>query len=170
MCIVIDSDTFSAISNEGHAQHSEFKPLLEWIQHGNGKVVYGGTEYSDKLKRHQKFMFWLGQMEKIHKTVVISRGLVDKTSEYLSETVHGSNYNDHYIVAILIVSGCRLVSSFDSRLSKLIKVCYSQPTVRSIRKYCPCSRKLYRPRIYRNKQSGSDLLSDRYVVKLEHTA
>ena len=134
-----------------------------------GKVVYGGTEYGKKLAVHKNFMGWIAEMEKKYKTAVICRELVDQTRDYLCANIHGSGYDDHYIVAILMVSGCRLVSSLDEGLSKLMKECYSQPAVSSIKENCSCSKKLHLPRVYKNKKHAASLLSKKYIVKLEHT-
>jgi hypothetical protein len=51
MCIIIDTNRFSSIFEEENSDHDEFKPILDWIIFGKGKIVYGGTKYKQELTR-----------------------------------------------------------------------------------------------------------------------
>ncbi len=44
MCIVIDTNAFHAVFNPISQKHGDFRPVLEWIVHGRGKIVYGGDQ------------------------------------------------------------------------------------------------------------------------------
>ena len=163
MCIVIDADVFSSIANEEASTHSEFRPLFEWISFGKGKVVYGGSKYGEEIACNSKFREWLFQLEKKNKTVCIDKGSVDITRGYLQGNVSGSNYNDHHIVAIIIVSGCKLVCSLDKGLHDLIDICYQQRLRKLVKRNCPCGGNLNTPKIYQNN-SHRTLLCDRNIA------
>jgi hypothetical protein len=49
MCIIIDADTLGLVFNPETKEHKKFKPVLEWINNGKGKIVYGGTKYEKEL-------------------------------------------------------------------------------------------------------------------------
>lgn len=164
MCIVIDSDVFSSIAGENTKNHLEFKPLVEWISLGKGKVVYGGTKYGEEIGKNTKFRLWLYELEKKHKTVPVSKELIDLTWLYLTKNIRGHAYNDHHIVAIVIVSGCKLVCSLDKGLHSLLDVCYQQKFKSTIKKNCTCAANFSRPKIYKNKNHAKNLLCDRYIA------
>ncbi|GAG47255.1 unnamed protein product, partial [marine sediment metagenome] len=125
MCIVIDSNVFSPLVNPQASDHKEFQPVLEWIASGKGKVVYGGTTYAKEVSKHRGFRGFLVQMEHKGKTVNANCADVDSVAGALSQAIRGSGFNDHHIVSIVLVSGCKLVCSNDTRLHTLISICYS---------------------------------------------
>jgi hypothetical protein len=165
MCIVIDANLFSAVAHIGTRAHSEFKPLFEWVSFGRGKFVHGGTKYEREIKKNSKFRNWVYQLEKKGKTVPVEKEPVDFTADYLEQRLSGRHYNDHHIVAIVIVSGCKLICSLDQGLSNLINDCYQPQVQKMIRRNCPCTQNPSRPRIYKNPQKHGDLLSDKYIAK-----
>lgn len=164
MCVVIDANAFSSIANEEASTHSEFKPLIDWISLGKGKVVYGGTQYGKEIAKNRRFREWLYQLEKKRKTVVINEESVDYTMSFLTNNVGEFKYNDYHVMAIVIVSGCKLVCSLDKGLHKLINVCYQLEVKKLVTKNCPCMENPSRPRIYQNKGHIA-LLCDQNIAK-----
>jgi hypothetical protein len=164
MCIVIDADVFSSIVNREAGAHSEFEPLIKWISLGKGKVVYGGSEYKKQIKKHRGFRDWLHQLEKSGKTVPIDGNDVDSTEKYLKDNFVRSDYDDHHILAITIVSGCKLVCSSDAGCHSLVDSCYQQEMKKLISRNCPCVENPTRPKIYKNK-GHKGLLCDSNIAK-----
>jgi len=164
MCIVIDADVFSSIVNREASAHSEFEPLIKWISFGKGKVVYGGSEYKKQIKKHSGFRDWLDQLEKLGKTVRINEKDVDSTEEYLKDNFVRSEYDDHHIVAIVIVSGCKLICSSDAGCHSLIDTCYKQEMRKLIKRNCLCGENPSPPKIYKNKEHKT-LLRDSNIAK-----
>ena len=163
MCIVIDANIFSSIAYEGASAHSELKPLLKWISFGRGKVVYGGTKYGEEIAKHSKFGQWLKELEKKRKVVHIDDTRIDSTMDYLMNNVSGPDYDDHHILAIVFVSGCKLVCSSDKGLHSLVHVCYEPRLKTLIKRDCPCAGNPSRPKIYQNSDH-KDLLCDENVA------
>ena len=122
MCVVIDADTFSEISDESN---KDFKPLRNWISQEGHTVIHGGSEYKEHLKNHGKFRGYLKDLWRAGSTQKLNDEEIDNTEVFLQTNFVKAKYNDHHIVAILLVSGCKVVSSHDQGLHELIKDCWS---------------------------------------------
>lgn len=56
MCIIVDTNTFGPVFDSNNEKHAEFKPVLDWVLHGKGKFVIGGSKYMAELKKAKKFL------------------------------------------------------------------------------------------------------------------
>lgn len=160
MCVVIDADTFSEISD---GNNEDFEPLRNWISQDGHTVIYGGSKYAEELSNHGKFRAYLRELEHAGSTRKLSDQEVDDTREFLKRNFVLAQYNDHHIAAILFVSGCRVVSSHDKGCHQLIQDCCSHSGRSVIMKQLP-NLSVNRPKIYQNK-SHESFLSDSSVSK-----
>lgn len=158
MCVVIDADTFTEISDDND---EEFKPLRKWIEQKEHTVIHGGSEYAKQMGKHGKFVRYLAGLDRAgnppHR---LDTEIVDSTQEFLERSFILATYNDHHIAAILFVSGCRVVSSHDKGLHRLIKECCSNDG-KNILKNMP-NLMVNSPRIYQDK-SHEAILKERSV-------
>ncbi|MDY0306944.1 MAG: hypothetical protein RBR18_10960 [Desulfovibrionaceae bacterium] len=113
MCIVIDSNTISAVFKKDNAEHSEFLPVFEWITSGEGKMVLGGKKYRSELARLKSILKFITELTKINKTVSIDDAKVDNEFARINNKYKNKRFNDVHIVAIVCASGCRLVCTKD---------------------------------------------------------
>jgi len=151
MCIIIDANTFSSVFSEKASDHSEFKPVKDWIIRGKGKLVYGGTKYGDELKAARGYLRLFVEFDKIGKTVKVCAASVDQVQQRLEQLVNDDGFDDAHLVAIAIVSGCKLICSKDRSSYPFLKRHDIYPS------------HIHRPRIYsgiRNK----DLLCDKHIA------
>ena len=149
MCIVIDIQCLSKVFNYSDNDHKEFEPVLNWIKTGKGKIVYGGTKYLDELAKTGKYLKILTLMKNYNKTITIENSLVDKRQEEI-EAVVSPKCDDPHIIAIVDVSGCKLLCSDDSRSFEFVK----DKSLYEINKP---------PGIYSSKKNKS-LLTDKYIA------
>lgn len=112
MCIVIDTNTLASVFKEDSELHDEFIPVKEWILNGKGKIVFGGSDYQAELK---KYLSIFKELKVGNKAVYISSDLVDKKKEEIKKLIVNKNFDDPHIVALLMVSGCKLICSNDKR-------------------------------------------------------
>ena len=56
MAIIIDTNCIANVFSPKTANHSEFKPVLEWILLGKGLMIYGGSKYREELKKTAKYL------------------------------------------------------------------------------------------------------------------
>lgn len=164
MCIIIDAELFTATTNVRSKEYTDLKPVIDWIVYGKGKAVYGGLKYAREVKKHGKFRGFLTELEHISKTVHANDQDVDFTHCYLERKFKSSNYNDHHIVAIQVVSGCKLVCTVDQGLHSLIKACYLSKEIKKIKRDCLNPGSLERPKIYQNKRTHKKLLNDANIA------
>jgi len=153
MCVVIDADTFSEISD---GSNEDFEPLRNWISQDGHTVIYGGSQYARELSNQGKFRTYLRELEHAGSTHKLGDQEVDDTREFLKRKFVLARYNDHHIAAILFVSGCRVVSSHDQGFHQLIQSCCSHNGRSLIMRQLPNLR-VDRPKIYQDKSHKSFL-------------
>ncbi|OOE32009.1 hypothetical protein [Salinivibrio kushneri] len=116
MCIVIDMNVVKTVFNEEEKDHQYYKPVKDWILRGKGKMVVGGKTYHEELKRMYKFRKLYLALRKAGKVVVGGCDeKIDKLEMELKETLNHRDFDDPHIVALLIVSGCKVICSEDAR-------------------------------------------------------
>jgi hypothetical protein len=155
MCIVIDMNTLAPVFNQGSKKHKEFKPVRQWVVEGNGHLVYGGTGYKDELKKVPRYSRLFRLLKDAGRAFEVNEILVDSEHARLIKKTRGTNCDDQHIIAIFIVSGCRLFCSEDSRADKHIKNKNLYPKKHPV------------PMIYRNHKHAP-LLNPKNIVKLSN--
>jgi hypothetical protein len=153
MCIIIDSCCFSSVFNSSNSDHNEFRPVLQWIVVGKGKLVYGGSKYREELRRASRYLFFFGQLTRAGKAVKIPSNIVDEIEVGVKAQECNPNFNDQHIVAIVIASKCRLICTKEEA---------SVPFFKDSRFY---PRGFRRPRIYKSS-SNTSLLRDDNIVEI----
>lgn len=113
MCIIIDTNTLSHVFNKNDERHSEFKPVLDWIINGQGKVVYGGTKYLAEIG--PRLIPFLAALRAANKAVKVDDAVVDSETAKVSSVIQHDDFGDQHIVALLLKSGCKLICSLDAR-------------------------------------------------------
>lgn len=115
MCIVIDVNTFHAVFNSESDNHETYRPVAQWIVEGKGKIVCGGESYFRELSKLSKYLRFFNQLKKAGKVVFADSERVDAKEAELKLLCQDDDFDDPHIVALLIVSGCRLICSEDAR-------------------------------------------------------
>jgi hypothetical protein len=155
MCIVIDASAFATVFNPANNKHPSFKPVRDWILDGDGKAVYGGTKYKRELARASSYRRLFLELVKSGKAVEIDGQQIDRVEHKVVQRTQHKNFNDAHIIAIFIVSHCRLFCSADGRADRFVKDASIYP------------KKHKRPKIYRGLVH-SHLLCDTNIVVLQH--
>lgn len=147
MCIVIDTNVLASVFSKKSANHSEFEPIYNWIYEGRGSIVYGGTKYLAELQKYRRLFT---ELRIIGKAKFVSSELVDEMESEITSDIQGEDFDDQHIVALLVISKCRLICSLDERAYPYFKH----------RKYFT---KRTQPKIYRRK-SNANLLCDANIA------
>jgi hypothetical protein len=121
MCLVIDMNTLPSVFNKTLEHHLYYKPVMDWVIHGKGKVVCGGSQYWVELGKLAKFIKLFNQLNRAGKIVKVDNELVDEKMRELKELCDDSDFDDPHIAALLIVSGCKVLCSEDKRSYPYIK-------------------------------------------------
>jgi len=121
MCIVIDLNTLSSVFDQTSQDHQDFAPVSHWVQNGKGFLVFGGTKYKIELQRARRYLGLILQLKKAQRAVEIDQEAVDTREKAIISKTVGTDCDDQHIIAILCVSGCKLVCSKDKRSYRFIK-------------------------------------------------
>ncbi len=121
MCIVIDTNAMASVFVTSSKEHNQFKPVHDWILHKNGTIVYGGTTYFNELVKTKKFVPIFRRLKDKGKVIELHDcEKVDAIEECLKAKVNDKKFNDPHIVAIIIVSKCKIVCTKDGRSFKFV--------------------------------------------------
>lgn len=152
MCIVIDANVFSSIFDGDAADHDEFRPVFNWIENGKGKIVYGGTKYKIELRAATKYLKLFAQLAIAGKTRELDSKAIDRKQEELERKINHRDFDDAHIIAIIIVSHCKLICSKDTRAYPFFQDKNLYP------------KNFFRPKIY-SRSSHAHLLCDQNIAK-----
>lgn len=153
MCLIIDTNTFASVFNEGCQDHEEFSPVKTWIMEGKGKAIFGGSTYRKELKEALSYLKLFNTLKDIGKACEVPQEDVDEVEIQLKQLESHRDFDDAHIVAIAIVSKINLICSKDSR---------SHPFLKD-RRFYPKGMK--RPKIYTGKKNAS-LLTDKNAATI----
>jgi len=118
MCVVIDINALHLVFTNKPTEYSSIK---EWITVGKGRLVFGGTTYNNELKKANKYLIFFNQLKIARRTVEADINKVDNLEKKLKEIKSERNFDDPHIIAILIVSNCKLLCTKDKKSLKYIK-------------------------------------------------
>ncbi len=153
MCLILDANCLAATFNPEDSRHADFLPVCNWIVKGKGKIVYGGSQIQKEYKACQKYLHMLMNLEKRNKIVLLCDAAVDREQKVLKDKKSHRDFDDSHLLAMVIVSGVRIVCTAESRAIPFLK-----------------DRNLYpahikKPKIY-SKAKNVTLLIDSNIAKI----
>lgn len=154
MCLVIDTNTLSYVFNPANSNHEEFKPVLDWIKKGKGKIIFGGNNYLKELERAPRCLRIIRRFQEKRKALNVNKdNVVDWWEEKLKLKVNNQKFNDPHIMALIIVSKCKVLCTKDERSHKYLFDLSLYPS------------DVKPPKIYSQK-ANINLLVDEHIVKI----
>ena len=132
MCIVVDPPSFIPMFKATDPCHADFKPILEWVTGGPAKFVFGGSQYQAELFAVRSVLPLLLEMEKRGKIVRASSAEVDAEVLVVRDLEPSADFDDPHLVAIVRLTGCRLVCLRDARAHRFVRSSslYARPNAR----------------------------------------
>lgn len=118
MCIIIDACVLPLVFKN---EDPNFIPVYNWIFKGKGKMVFGGSKYSEELDRLSRYLNIIQELSRINKVVVVDKEAIDLCVKRLKKIEPKPDFDDPHIVAIVEESGCRVVCTTDGRSDKYLK-------------------------------------------------
>jgi len=153
--IVLDINIIPSVLNKESSDNADFCYVLQWVlKYKNACFVYGGTKYKRELKKMKKCYKILNELRKAGKVVEINDRLIDINANQLKKICTDVAFNDEHIVAIINISGCKLVCTKDASSMMYLK-----------RKDFYSNRKV--PRIY-SSAKNKNLLRANNLVELKN--
>ncbi len=152
MCLVIDTCCIASLLNPHDRNHDQFTPVLAWIASGKGRMIYGGTKYARELRTLARYTPAIAEFTRSGRVVKLEDAQVDAVARRVRQLVNDRRMDDEHLIAIMIVSGCRVICTNDNRAIRYLKM-------RNL--YAHHKRK--RPRIYRSLRNAH-LCSDANLI------
>ena len=121
MCLILDTNAFHCFFDPKNQDHNEFKPAMEWVYYGKGKLVYGGSKYKEELKKAAKYIKHFASLKRAGKIVLLSDKLVDEAEKKIKELEQSKDFDDPHLLAIVSTSNCKIVCTSEKRAIPFIK-------------------------------------------------
>jgi hypothetical protein len=118
-------------------------------------MIYGGTKYLTELRRVVRILGLLTELKKSNRVCEIPARHVDPVEQEIIDRVDSNAYNDEHLVAIVIVTGCRVVCTRDDGAIELLK-----------RQDLYEGREAKPPKIYQRKRDHEHLCCEDNVVAI----
>lgn len=84
-------------------------------------MVYGGAKYARELRRLSRYMRLMGELSRKGRLVEVCGARVDAVAREVRDEVCDAGFNDEHLVAIVVVSGCRVVCTNDKGAIPFLK-------------------------------------------------
>lgn len=171
MCIIIDTNCLSDVFCTDSKSHKKFKPVLEWIIKGIGKMVIGGTKYKEELKKNRKISKFVQLLNtKAQKVIIIDDKKVDKWQKKIEKKITHPDFDDPHLPAMVIVGKCQLICTGDTRSVKHVTRADIYPKGTVVPKYYTSGRNknllcqnyindVYKPYTKCNKDTKQQIIS-----------
>jgi predicted nucleic acid-binding protein len=121
MCIVIDMNVIGRVFDSNKNDSYKYQPVLNWILHQDGMLVVGGSTFFEELRKLTKYLKFYNILNKAGKVKRINDEDVDAKMEELITLCDHRDFDDPHIVALLIVSGCKVLCTEDKRSIPFVK-------------------------------------------------
>jgi hypothetical protein len=128
---------------------------MQWVNSQKGACfVYGGKKYKTEMRNMVKYLDLIDELKKLENLLRLKRTWWIEDAARLKGICNDTAFNDEHIVAILNVSGCKLVCTKDTSAMSYIKTkdFYSDKK---------------RPQIYSGARS-KNVLKSIYIVELKN--
>jgi len=153
--IVLDINCFHLVFQPKNNDNDNFCHIQKWVtKEKYACFVYGGTKYKCELEKVTKYHKIINQLKNVGKFVEINTQMIDENARQLKIICPDIDFDDEHIVAILNISGCKLVCTKDIRAQEYIK-----------RKDFYSDKKV--PQIY-SRVKHKNLLQKKYIVELKN--
>lgn len=124
MSIVVDPPAFVPMFKSSDSEYLKFSPVRDWVTKGPGKFVMGGTQYKTELLAVKSILSLLNELEKRGKIIRQSDSDVDADVLRVKAIEPAKDFDDPHIVALIRVSGCKLICIRDPRAHKFLRASY----------------------------------------------
>ena len=123
MCVIVDANCFSHVFNQKDKRHEGFIPLYNWLFNGRGGgLVFGGDKYKKEVDfRTSKYRALFVELERKGRLVEVCGKCVNELSKELLRKVDNSDFDDEHILALVIVSRCRVVCTEEKKAIPFLK-------------------------------------------------
>jgi rRNA-processing protein FCF1 len=153
--IVLDINCYHLVFQPKSNSNDSFYYIHQWVTKEKcACFVYGGTKYKCELEKIPKYHKIINQLKNAGKFIEINAQMIDENARQLKIICSDTNFDDEHIIAILNISGCKLVCTKDIKAQEYIK-----------RKDFYSDKKV--PRIY-SKSKHKRLLRKKYIITLKN--
>lgn len=146
MCVVADPPTFIPMFKSADPEHQKFKPVIDWVMAGPGKFVMGGSKYNEELRAIRSILSHLSELEKMGKIIRKPEADVDEEESLVKVIEPDRDFDDPHLVALIRLTGCRLICVRDPRSHKFLLATYLYRSSKD------------RPKLYTGAKRNSTLL------------
>lgn len=102
-------------------EHGKYLPVKNWVEKGIGKFVIGGSQYKLELSKIKSILPFLAEFERKGKIRRADDNAVDNEIPLIQRTEPSTDFDDPHLVALVRVSGCKLICIRDPRSHRFLR-------------------------------------------------
>lgn len=121
MCIVVDPPTLIPMFKTDDPEHPNFAPVKDWLTTGPGKLVIGGTKFKSELTAVSSMLRLIMEFDKRGKVLRQKDCDVDADEVIVKGIEPASDFDDPHLVALVRLSGAKLICTRDLRSHKYLR-------------------------------------------------
>jgi predicted nucleic acid-binding protein len=114
MCLIVDANLAGLVFSS--PPHSDFVPVLDWLQQRDGCLVVGG-HLANELSRMEKARRFVVQLQRAGIARLVAEEEVEREEAEVTATGLCES-NDSHVVALARVSGARTLCTHDKALQR----------------------------------------------------
>jgi hypothetical protein len=121
MCIIIDTNTWTPVTDTSAEEHAQFAPVYQFVfgENAIGKIVFGGSTYLKETPK--KFLPLLKILTDKRRTIPLPTQMVDQREKELADLLTDPDFDDPHIVAMAQIALCKLVCTNEKRAIPFFK-------------------------------------------------
>lgn len=119
--LIIDANAAAAVFDVKNAEHSRYRPVLDYLFKGKGVLSGGGTRYLEEISKVRVALGALKQLEQAGRFRISKREAVDLEETRICALAPPPACDDQHLIALVCVSHARVIASDDRRADKFIK-------------------------------------------------
>ena len=116
MCAIVDANRFGVVFSSPPGD--DYTALVSWLTDADGILVYGGTKYSDEMRRHGAAQRFFARLRQAGRAILIEHATVDAEETRLKGRCVS---DDEHVIALARASGARIVCTEDRNLFADVK-------------------------------------------------
>jgi predicted nucleic acid-binding protein len=156
MCVIVDANCFGSVFNPSAKHHKKFSPVYEWLlNQKGGRLIYGGTKYKKEIDfTNEQNRRLLLEIQRKGRLVHLNDAKVDKRAIEVKQIEKDKDFDDEHIVAIVGISKCCVVCTFDARSDRFLKRANLYP------------KGVKPPKIYRNARNKKLCGCEKHIAEI----
>ncbi len=125
MCLIIDTNILHPVFDHTNSEHRFFSCIKDWLKtNAKTRLIIGGTKYKTEIRSltNGKYVAIYSQLRQAGRIIAEDDEVVDAKTIYLKSLEKDSSFDDAHVLALVVVSGCKILATNDQPFTRFAKM------------------------------------------------